>query len=62
MNRKELQEKLENLKLQQKQAEATWSKIQGAIEFCEALFEEDDNKNNNNSNGVAKKVKEKATV
>ena len=57
------QEKLENLRLQQKQTEAAWAKIQGAIEFCEAMLEEDENKNsNNNNNGVAKKAKEKATI
>ena len=61
MNKKSLKEKLENLRLQKKQAEAAWTKIQGAIEFCEAMLEEDENKNSNN-NGVAKKAKEKATV
>ena len=61
MDKKSLKEKLENLRLQQRQAEATWTKIQGAMEFCEAMLEEGDN-NNNNNNGVAKKVKEKATI
>ena len=60
MNKEELQGRLENLRLQQKQAEATWSKIQGAIEFCESLMEDKSKENNNN--GVAKKVKEKATA
>ena len=62
MDKKSLKEKLENLRLQQRQAEATWTKIQGAMEFCEAMLEEDENKNNTNSNGVAKKAKEKATI
>ena len=61
MDKKSLKEKLENLRLQQRQAEATWTKIQGAMEFCEAMLEEGDN-NNNDNNGVAKKVKEKATI
>ena len=39
MENKELKEKLDNLKTQQKQIEASWSKIQGAIEFCESLME-----------------------
>lgn len=46
-NKKEtLSDKLENLKVQQKQCEANWAKIQGAIEFCESLLEENSNSNN----------------
>ena len=40
MDKKELQEKLDNLKTQQKQVEANWTKVQGAIEFCESLMED----------------------
>ena len=39
MENKDLQEKLDNLKTQQKQIEANWAKVQGAIEFCESLIE-----------------------
>ena len=31
MEKKELQEKLDNLRAQQKQIEANWAKVQGAI-------------------------------
>tara|TARA_B100000700_G_C14864090_1_gene770048 strand:+ start:534 stop:716 length:183 start_codon:yes stop_codon:yes gene_type:complete len=34
-------EKLENLKAQLKQIETTYAKVQGAIEFCQALLEEE---------------------
>ena len=40
MEKKDLQEKLDNLRGQQKQVEANWTKIQGAIEFCESLLED----------------------
>ena len=44
MKKDKLQEKLENLKTQQKQVEANWAKIQGAMEFCESLMEDDKEK------------------
>jgi molecular chaperone GrpE (heat shock protein) len=34
-------EKLENLKAQLSQIETTYAKVQGAIEFCQALLEEE---------------------
>ena len=40
MEKKDLQEKLANLRGQQKQVEANWAKVQGAIEFCESLLED----------------------
>ena len=36
----ELKEKLENLKKQQEQAKEVYIKVQGAIEFCQSLIEE----------------------
>ena len=40
MNKKEIQEKLDGLNNQLKQVEATYLKIQGAIELCNNLLEE----------------------
>jgi len=60
MNKEQLQERLENLKLQQKQAEVGWSKIQGAIEFCESLLKEQSS--NNNDNGTVKHKKRDKAV
>lgn len=39
-----LEERLSNLKGQKTQIEQTYSKIMGAIEFCEALIEENNTK------------------
>lgn len=62
MNREQLKDKLDNLMIQQRQAEAAWSKIQGAIEFCKGLLEEQSSNNSNNNNGTAKKKEKKAVV
>ena len=58
-NKDALKEKLDNLKMQQKQIEANWSKVQGAMEFCEGLLEEKADESVK-SNGVAKKEKQNA--
>ena len=57
MNKDALNEKLENLKMQLKQLEANWSKVQGAIEFCEGLINEKPADASVNNNGKPKKVK-----
>ena len=62
MKKDELNDKLETLNAQLKQVETTWMKVQGAIEFCNALLEEKEEGKANSSNGVAKGKKEKATV
>jgi len=58
MNKDIIKEKLENLKIQQKQLENTYTKIQGAIELCEALLQEEESK----VNGKIKPEKEKVEV
>ena len=62
MKKDELNDKLETLNAQLKQVETTWMKVQGAIEFCNALLEEKEESKASSSNGVAKEKKEKATV
>ena len=62
MTKSEINEKLETLNTQLKSVESTWMKVQGAIEFCNALLEEKEESKASSSNGVAKEKKEKATV
>ena len=62
MTKSEINEKLETLNTQLKSVESTWMKVQGAIEFCNALLEEKEGGKANSNNGVAKEKKEKATV
>ena len=62
MTKSEIHEKLETLNTQLKSVESTWMKVQGAIEFCNALLEEKEEGKANSNNGVAKEKKEKATV
>lgn len=60
MVKEELQGKLENLKIQQNQLENTYNKIQGAIEFCEALLaESEEEKPSENGKIVTEKEKVK---
>ena len=46
-----LEMRLENLKTQSKNLEATYTKIQGAIEFCEALISKEEEKPNKKEKG-----------
>lgn len=42
-----LEMRLENLKSQQSQLETAYQKVQGAIEFCEALMEKPESEGSN---------------
>ncbi len=57
MNKEQLQEKINNLKIQKEKVQNSYLKILGAIEILENILEEENSK----GNGVVKKVKEKVT-
>ena len=57
MNKEQLQEKINNLKIQKEKVQNSYLKILGAIEILENILEEENSK----GNGVVKKAKEKVT-
>ena len=57
MYKEQLQEKINNLKIQKEKVQNSYLKILGAIEILENILEEENSK----GNGVVKKVKEKVT-